>query len=356
MDSSEHEVVDRNLKNIQLVSVNSGKLWGRKQTISLFAAILTGVVAITLVIVILTGYTAPTTQEAYFYTFGGWPFPKVTYVYQITDKTTINQITNNTDLLMGVEYTGSTTQRNWICLVGGQTNGRKSIIYDTNASSFISLPILRTKHPYNPGVFILNSTLYAVGGYDSVMEYIDITDYTSRWKIHDVSLPFDVYHSGVVTIGSCAYLAGGFSSTAGGKLASLFLWKVGNRNFTRLSDMQEKRWKHCVVESQGKVWVIAGYAGENQYLSSVEVYDPVFKTWHYKSPIPQEMSSMGCFQHHGFIFVTGGRNSHDQSLDTVYMYNTDDDTWQLSPTRLTHPVQDHVAEVINGSWVYKTNN
>ena len=102
----------------------------------------------------------------------------------------------------------------------------------------------------------------------------------------------------------------------------------------RVPDMLGKRCGHCSVTCfDDSILTMGGYAGETEYLSSAERYDPVRELW---SPLPCMRSvrsgAVAALGPQGGCYVVGGSIDGTIGVNGVEMYDLREGLWHALPS------------------------
>ena len=105
-----------------------------------------------------------------------------------------------------------------------------------------------------------------------------------------------------------------------------------------VAPMKTGRWDHCVVALNEKLYAIGGYnEKDDQYLRSVEVYDPTRDEWSESIPISIARNGAHAFVHGGEIFVAGGKTTGDKFVVSMEVFNLATNEWTPLPTTANLP-------------------
>ncbi|XP_049312331.1 kelch-like protein 17 isoform X14 [Bactrocera dorsalis] len=107
-------------------------------------------------------------------------------------------------------------------------------------------------------------------------------------------------------------------------------WNIRSKTWQNLPAMKQARWRHCVVELDGKIYAIGGREGkinltEDRAMSSVERYT-TSDGWEFVSSLNDRRYNASAVTLNGKIYIMGGRNS-GVPLKSVECYNPDSNTW-----------------------------
>jgi uncharacterized protein (TIGR03437 family) len=137
--------------------------------------------------------------------------------------------------------------------------------------------------------------------------------------------------SGVATIGTNIYVAGGL--TASGSVPDFEVFDAIGRRWTRLPNMPTPR-DHLTAQAlNGRIYAIAGRSSRD--LTANEEYDPMTNQWRARAPIPTARGGLGSAVIDGRIQVFGGEGNSGSPEGTFRQneeYDPARDTWRsLAP-------------------------
>lgn len=118
---------------------------------------------------------------------------------------------------------------------------------------------------------------------------------------------------------------------------------VWNTSSTNMPEYIKKAGSSVIGE---KIYIIGGSNGDDSYLNTVEVYDPVLDTWESKAKMPTARDGIASSEVNGKIYVIGGYNGSSY-LNTVEMYNPVTDTWE-SKAKMPTARAYTTSSVVNG--------
>ena len=191
------------------------------------------------------------------------------------------------------------------------------------------------------GAASVNGKIYAIGGFkpglpegegfaDEVEEY---DPQTNTWR-NRTPMPTKRYSVGVAELNGKIYVAGGHSLNE--YLAKLEMYDPATDIWIILPPMMTPRSEFALVASNGKLYAIGGhYYGSqgqpDQWLNTVESYDPISGIWSTKASLPIGLGMHGAVAlDNGHIHVFGGRNT--AILNTVMKYDPEANSWSTAGT------------------------
>lgn len=151
------------------------------------------------------------------------------------------------------------------------------------------------------------------------------------------------------------YVAGGYGLND--YLKSLDCYDPKTNKWTKLRDISMKKSSLCGIGSNGKFYVFGGWNNEYKetYISTVEVYNPKTNTWELACSLPTGIISVVPEEHNGYIYLPGGKNPGNDSVNTLLCYSTYADKWIELASMPTARYNNSIAKVgdklyiINGS-------
>ena len=193
------------------------------------------------------------------------------------------------------------------------------------------------------GAAALMGKLYAVGGSTSLTDYpaqiVGITDVydrsTDTWESARPLLTPRAVH-GVAAVGGKLYAAGGITITQFGdplSTAEVYnpppAWGGTSLNasgdWTSIAAMNVPRAKFGLAAWAGKLYAVGGriHTYQQDYHSSVEVYDPATNTWTFIAPLAQGRSGVSVGAWGGKLYAAGGAQYDGgwNALDTIEVYD-----------------------------------
>ncbi|XP_049312326.1 kelch-like protein 28 isoform X9 [Bactrocera dorsalis] len=108
-------------------------------------------------------------------------------------------------------------------------------------------------------------------------------------------------------------------------------WNIRSKTWQNLPAMKQARWRHCVVELDGKIYAIGGREGkinltEDRAMSSVERYT-TSDGWEFVSSLIVGRFDVSAVTFNGKIYTLGGYDTVFNNLKSVECYNPDLNTW-----------------------------
>jgi N-acetylneuraminic acid mutarotase len=172
------------------------------------------------------------------------------------------------------------------------------------------------------------------------------------------SLPEPRSNAAVVRHGEAIYIIGGHGSAGASNLAWEFHPK--DKSWKALPNMAFKRFGHCAVVFDDKIYVFGGSSTQPgqkspEYLRSVEVFDIETQTWGKETPMPIERARVAATRVGNKIYLFGGENSESRALARVESFQPSTQNWQrrkdleIPASRLAAVTLNERAYVLGGS-------
>jgi uncharacterized protein (TIGR03437 family) len=219
-----------------------------------------------------------------------------------------------------------------VCGLTAQSSSNRLFVYDPRSDRWSELapaPIEGGGDHCN--VAAAGGKLYLLGAIRVGSSFIDGNTYeydpqTNRWATVG-SMPEPRGASGVVVIGSRIYVAGGLARA--GSVNNFDVFDTAARQWTRLSPLPTAR-DHLTAQAvNGKVYAIAGRAGD--VFNVNEEFDPATGSWTARAPIPTARGGLGSGVLNGRIVVFGGEGASGTPEGTFRQneeYDPATNTWR----------------------------
>ena len=124
---------------------------------------------------------------------------------------------------------------------------------------------------------------------------------------------------GAAVLGGKIFVAGGYPVHTVGTLVESF--DAATNQWTAVAPMNTPRYNHGVVSAQGKLFAVGGYGpndqGEDEYLKSVECFDPSTGVWTNINPMNEARQSLGVAVVGDKLFAIGGSDKAYNILSSV---------------------------------------
>ena len=130
-------------------------------------------------------------------------------------------------------------------------------------------------------------------------------------------------------------VTGGFSAEATPPLASAELYDSESGSWTITQPMSVRRGGHAAARlGDGRVVVVGGWTGPQQYTATSEIYDPVSGSFDPGPPLPAPVDGLSAASlHDGSVLVTGGQVSPGRATATAVIISTEGTSTRVGPLR-----------------------
>jgi N-acetylneuraminic acid mutarotase len=115
-----------------------------------------------------------------------------------------------------------------------------------------------------------------------------------------------------------------------------------------VAPMPTARYGLATATVNGKIYAIGGADAKNNYLSAVEVYDPISNSWSTAASMPTARNFLATAVVNGKVYaIGGGNNTATNGLNTVEVYDPSSNSWSTAASMPTARYA-LAAAVING--------
>src|SRR6266550_4610560 len=159
------------------------------------------------------------------------------------------------------------------------------------------------------GVAVVNSVLYAVGGYNTSNGYlasVETFDPASNSWTTVTSMPTARSRLGVGIVNGILYAVGGSSGSTA--LATVEAYDPATNTWTTKAPMPTARSGLGVGVVNGLLYAVGGYSAT--YVTAVEAYDPVTNSWTTNAALPTARTRLGVGVLNGILYAVGGFDLH----------------------------------------------
>ncbi|XP_067671133.1 kelch-like protein 3 [Haliotis asinina] len=216
-----------------------------------------------------------------------------------------------------------------LLVIGGQAPKaiRSVECYDFQDDRWFQLAEMPTRR-CRCGVAVLNSQVYAVGGFNGSLRVrtVDVYDPVKDTWTSCPSMEARRSTLGVAVLNGYIYAVGGFDGSTG--LDSAEYFDPGTGEWRMISPMSTRRSSVGVGVVGGLLYAVGGYDGASrQCLSSVECYNPLTDTWMHVAEMSCRRSGAGVGVVDGLLYAVGG---HDGPLvrKSVEVYDPENNMWK----------------------------
>ena len=122
-----------------------------------------------------------------------------------------------------------------------------------------------------------------------------------------------------------------------------------NKKWITLSPMPTKRYGMCSVVYEDKIWIIGGKDQNDSTLNIVECYLPFYDKWDTLNiPLQTKRFAAAAVVYHDKIYIIGGRDENGMVLNTVESLDMQNDSqWEINRNTLVYYREAHTAVVLN---------
>jgi N-acetylneuraminic acid mutarotase len=171
------------------------------------------------------------------------------------------------------------------------------------------------------------------GAFTSLSEFFRFDPSRGTYEsLADVPQRLD--HAALVAHDHAIYVIGGYVDTR--PLAEVWRYSVKTEAWTALAPMRIARGSPAAAVIGDKIYVAGGSKDDQGAvtgaLSSVEVYDIATGAWSSAPDMPTPRHHHGAASLGGRLFVVGGRNDDDLSLDVVEQFDPANGRWTRLPS------------------------
>ncbi len=313
---------------------------------------------------------------------GGTSQLKTVYIYALNNGNITLQ-NKSEGLPFDIQSSGSTVYDDKLYVVGSRVIefGGFAAVFNIYDYTWDSLPNLFYRRPMPPAVFVHQNTLFVLDGTGDgkqrkAIHTFNLTNHNIRWKIsRDFLLPYDIDgHNAVVKIGEHVYIIGQsykFSTS----IITLNFNGTNTPSCFPGKDMTIPRHPQgqCVASDEKEnVWVLGG-CKNCWHDGFIEKFNTSSGQWiklNYTPPVLSfiDMSAVGvqvCGYAQGFIYMIFVNNiniwgqrwgqhdakygrKHQQRYDSrFHIFNTMENTWNVSQTKIQKEISFAVSAVWN---------
>ncbi len=178
---------------------------------------------------------------------------------------------------------------------------------------------------------VVDGKIYAIGGYDGETELGTVQVYdplTNDWS-NRAGMPTPRHRMAAGVVGGKIYVIGGsyLDGSYDEYLSTVEMYDPATDTWAAKADMPTPRRSLAAGVVGGKIYAIGGSDGTP--LSTVEMYDPATNKWAEMADLPKPRSSLAVGVIGGSLYVFGGGSSEDQILSEVLMYSPGTNTWAI---------------------------
>lgn len=145
-----------------------------------------------------------------------------------------------------------------------------------------------------------------------------IKQYNDSWETRSMLRTERGWHS-IAKYDGKIYIFGGYNYSTG-DVNTVEEYNPDRDRCKNVSTMPQNRTNFCAVTLNKKIYLIGGQ-GTEQYITDIDVFNPVSKVWSKCASLPVKLASSGAAVLNGKIYVAGG-NYYDAAADKKTCYNT----------------------------------
>src|SRR6266550_4402280 len=176
------------------------------------------------------------------------------------------------------------------------------------------------------GVAVVNSVLYAVGGYNTSNGYLATVEaYDPATNTWTTKAPMPTARSGlgVGVVNGLLYAVGGYSATY---VTAVEAYDPVTNSWTTNAALPTARTRLGVGVLNGILYAVGGFDLHSAYPTTrVEAFDPVTNSWTSKAPMWTPRAIFGVGVINGRLFAVGGLNDYIGTTATVEAYDPSQD-------------------------------
>lgn len=130
----------------------------------------------------------------------------------------------------------------------------------------------------------------------------------------------------LAVLNSHIYAVGGFDDSRG-DLKHVEYYDASSNTWTEVKPMQSCRYDFGAVALSGYLYAVGGANGRRGSLNTVERFDPNTNEWSMVAPLKHCRGGVSVAVHCGKIFAMNGMNEYMSIVDSTECYNEVQDKW-----------------------------
>ncbi|GAB1603448.1 kelch-like protein 18 [Argonauta hians] len=184
------------------------------------------------------------------------------------------------------------------------------------------------------GAASLGRKLYICGGYDGVSSLRSVEVYDPKINVWTIISNMLKHRSaaGVAVLDEEIYACGGHDGLS--IFDSVECYNPATNTWWMVQPMQSKRCRLGVATLNGRLYAAGGYDG-SVFLRTVERYDPCTQSWSYVKHMNLKRSRVALVATCGKLYAIGGYDGV-ANLNSVEMYDPETDTWTFAASMCAH--------------------
>lgn len=239
-------------------------------------------------------------------------------------------------------------------------------VYDTQTNTWqkgADMPTPRT----NAKAAVVNGIIYIFGGYSSkdkflqnwkMVDHVEAYDPRTDTWTRKKKMPISRFYFGLGVVAGKVYLIGGTTGLGEGqeqRMDRVDIYDPATDRWTKGSKMPTRRNPGGVAVVDNDIYVIGGEGwplpqawGADQFLGSIEKYDPINRQWEKKPDLLEVKNWFSSAVVGNAIYLIGGytREGALQEVATVNVYHPQTETWREIPA-LPNPLGPFDAATVN---------
>ena len=240
-------------------------------------------------------------------------------------------------------------------------------VYDTQTNTWqrgADMPTPRT----NAKAAVVNGTIYVFGGYNSkdkflqnwkMADHVEVYDPRTDTWTQKKEMPISRFYFGLGVVAGKIYLIGGTTGLGEGqeqRMDRVDIYDPATDTWAKGPKMPTRRNPGGVAVVSTRIYVIGGEGwplpqvwGADQFLGSIEAYDPINRQWEKKKNLLELKNWFSSVVVDGAIYLIGGytREGGFQEVATVNVYHPRTETWR-EISALPNPLGPYDAATVNG--------
>lgn len=240
-------------------------------------------------------------------------------------------------------------------------------VYDTQTNTWqrgADMPTPRT----NAKAAVVNGTIYVFGGYNSKDKFLQTWKMADHVEVYDPrtdtwtqkkEMPISRFYFGLGVVAGKIYLIGGTTGLGEGqeqRMDRVDIYDPATDTWAKGPKMPTRRNPGGVAVVSTRIYVIGGEGwplpqvwGADQFLGSIEAYDPINRQWKKKKNLLELKNWFSSVVVDGAIYLIGGytREGGFQEVATVNVYHPRTETWR-EISALPNPLGPYDAATVNG--------
>merc|ERR1719481_1057560 len=222
-------------------------------------------------------------------------------------------------------------------------------MFDPNSGQWSPIPSMPQRRR-DHGCAVLGDWVYLVGGWDMQPYYSSVIKFNVRSHSYSQCAPLSGPRGwvGVAALGEYVYCVGGYDDREK-DLATVERYDPRRDHWERLSNLNNARGGCGLVALAGALYVVGGYNGKKS-LKSVEKYIVEQDRWvevHDLVDRREDLSHATTVMT-GRIVIAGGVDDKEQVLNSMDLYNPDQDKWSRSSATLVLGKRGLALAVLDG--------